>query len=860
MVSQHGPSTNKAAAILRASLNRRTDAATGVPILSTSRHGASSSSASSSAAAARRESGRPPVGFPPLPPSSSADFEQQQQQHRRHPTHDTVDVAAEEDDELHHNHNHRQESLALTDSMHGPGGIVVASSSSRHSSRPSSRNSVHDGHGDIEAALPGLGLSSSEHRARRTSATAKALGSVGRKLSAASLVRQVSGVGSLKDVDLSTTTTNLAPASSTSSPTSAAHHFPPSGGAGKDLDKPYDHHSQQHYHNDQQHHQQHNSCLIRFLHTRWMQVAAAVAVVCIVGAAVGATVGGGAGDDGDGGKGAATLGAHGGNPFGNDGSSNNNNNDNNGGSQQDEWEKWEAEQNYDDGDKYEEEPLVVNEDMEPVSQPQQGGQAEAEEVEEEAGTTTYESPAGAGPQDTTATTTTTETLLPPGAGGSTTGTGTPIWLSGQHFADPALTTIGSAVSFSADGTHLAISAAHSSTVQVYQLNLSDAGRNWLPLGTPLPGKVAALSGDGRKMAVADPAESTVTTYVYSSSSSSDGTNGGGWSIYGTRIVDIWGARSVSLSADGTVLAVAHYPDSICRICPSVASIFDLRNYGAQGQWVQEYDVLGAYDFDFSIDLSADASTLAFSGRVYENAMGSGRWQVKNAFPDFISSHSALSRNGRTAAISLPDCHIFKNTDPTLTDCTNTEAREVSVMEYRDSSTGGWWNRKGVSIGPTTDGLAGTTAIALSEDGNTVAVAVGGAGSGGEAALGGGGEDGAVGGFSGGAEGTSSVPAANNMDPLGPPVRRRRLQDQERLDDSNEDFLGYDAYDVAEAYVRVYRYDEASGDWYVVGEDIGLDSSGATLALSADGHRLAVGSPYGGSDERGYVKVYDMVMQ
>jgi len=281
--------------------------------------------------------------------------------------------------------------------------------------------------------------------------------------------------------------------------------------------------------------------------------------------------------------------------------------------------------------------------------------------------------------------------------------------------------------------------------------------------------------------------------------------------------------------------------------------------------VQEYDVLGAYDFDFAIVLSGDGATVAFSGRVYEKING-GQWQVKNAFPDFISSHSTLSRDGRTAAISLPDCHIFKNTDPTLTDCTNTEEREVSVMEYRDSSTGGWWNRKGVSIGPETGGLAGTTALAISEDGNTVAIAVGGAGFGGEASIGN--DSGAVGGFSGGEVGTSipnqSNSNANYADPLGPPVRRRRLQEvaQERFDDSNEDFAGYAAYDVREAFVRVYRYDDRTGSWYVVGEDIVLDDarSGATLALSADGHRLAVGSPYGGPDERGYVKVYDMVMQ
>ena len=841
MVSQHGtkvPTTNnntKAAAILRASLSRRTDGGA----LHNSRHGPGSA-------------GRP--GRPPVAPTSTTAGGSG----GTAPAFPDVHCAAADGDvEVSSAAAGAagEEGLALTDSIHGPDGLVASSSSSHSRSRPSSRNSlVHSGHGDIESALPGLGLHAEQQRRRSSSAASlRALGSnVGRKLSAATLVRQVSGAsaGNLRDVDLSSSGSvhaptdhrgnpNLLAAAAASSggggggsPTSAAH-FPVSASSpGRDgLDKSsYD--TDHAYHPG---HDRHNSCLIRFLHTRWMQVAAAVAVACVVGAvAVGAAVGG----QRNGGGAAAAAAAAPSSPSSPPAD------------KKSEWEKWEAEQNYDDGDKYE----VVDEDMDmvPIGQrPQQGEdqqqqQQQEQEQDDETGTTEYVSSTGAKPG----------TWITGGGGGGSTTTattetethGTPIWLSATHFADPALATVGSAVSFSSDGYHLAISSAQSSTVQIYRLNLAE-GRNWTPLGGPLPGKVASMSGDGRKVAVADSTESTVTTYRYVPSTDS-------WSVYGTRIIDIWGARSVSLSDDGSALAVAHYPDAICRICPSVASVFELMDFGAQGQWVQEYDVLGAYDFDFSIELSGDGSTLVFSGRVYENALGSGQWQVKDAFPDFISSHSALSGDGRTAAVSLPDCHIFKNADPTLTGCTNTEAREVSVMEYRDSAAGGgWWNRKGISIGPASDGAAGTTALALSEDGNTVAVAAGGAGYGGEAALGG-----AVGGFAGGAEGTSIPTDAAR----GPPLRRRRLQDQEqeqeRLDDSNEDFWGYDAYDVEEAYVRVYRYDDATGDWHIVGEDIVLDASGATLALSADGHRLAVGSPYGGTDERGYVKIYDLVMQ
>ena len=816
MVSQHGPSPNKAAAILRASLNRRTDPQSGAPILPGSRHGpGSSSSGNDGTSHSRRESGRPPVAPPGDLRVAVGD--------------DAVEVG--------------QESLALTDSIHGPDSLHGGASStsrsrldstgSRGSSaggRPSSRNSVHDGHGDIESALPFTSVGSTVGKSSQSK--------LGRKLSAASLVRQVSqgGLsrnGSLSDVDLHTVSSgrtdgrdlvlvgnvNLAPAASGAASAAAiletskvVPRSPLSPASTANTSSSYD----PYYHSE--HEDDVYGCGGRGggrsrCGGRTVRMAAAVAVVCLVGAAIGAGVSRRSSDTSSG----SSVGYNaGGNP----------NKD-----ADDKWEDWEAQHGYDDGDKYDT-PTVVDEDLEPVGGPS------GQEVED----TTYES---------------TSTNSNSGGAGSAQ-PGTPIWLSGQSFASPSLITVGSTVSFSADGRHLAISSAASSTVQVYQLDLSQ-GRSWVPLGTALPGKIATLSGNGFTIAVADPTESTVTTYKYQPAIA-------GWSIYGTRIVDIWGARSVSLSDDGTTLAVAHYPDAICRICPSVASVFELADYGAQGQWVQEYDVLGAYDFDFAIVLSGDGNTVAFSGRVYEKING-GQWQVKNAFPDFISSHSALSRDGRTAAISLPDCHIFKNTDPTLTDCTNTEEREVSVMEYRASSTGGWWNRKGVSIGPETGGLAGTTALALSEDGNTVAIAVGGAGFGGEASIGN--DSGAaVGGFSGGEVGTSipnqSSSNANYADPLGPPVRRRRLQEvaQERFDDSNEDFAGYAAYDVPEAYVRMYRYDDRTGNWYVVGEDIVLDDarSGATLALSADGHRLAVGSPYGGPDERGYVKVYDMVMQ
>ena len=473
----------------------------------------------------------------------------------------------------------------------------------------------------------------------------------------------------------------------------------------------------------------------------------------------------------------------------------------------------------------------------------------------------------------------------PAAGGN--GPDAVSWLQNTRLEDPNLRALGSTVSFSADATHLAISAKQSQTIQVRRRRAD--GRSWDLVDRPLPGTAAVLSADGHRIAVADAAESTVTTYEL---------HRGEWVVYGTRIIDIWGARSVSLSADGTSLAVAHNADAICRICPSVATVFELSSDASE--WIQQDDVLGAYDFDFNVKLSWDATTLVFSGRVYEknvaNDGSSGSsWSIKSSFPDFITAHSTLSGDGRAVAVSLPDCHIFKNVDPAMVECTNVEKYEVSVLEYESSTgSGGWWNRKGVSIGPEMAAHEGTTGIALSEDGDTVAIAVGNRGEGGEAAV----HVGDAIGMDAPKMDPSPLTMNNdqNIDEL--PIQagrnhgensdetnwsddwdkyanyghnlRRGLQksaDYERrrnLDELNwsEDWDQYQstAYESDNAFVRVYRYDETTGDWHVIGEDIALDTSGATVTLSADGSTLAIGVPYGGGISSGYVKIYDLIAQ
>jgi hypothetical protein len=61
------------------------------------------------------------------------------------------------------------------------------------------------------------------------------------------------------------------------------------------------------------------------------------------------------------------------------------------------------------------------------------------------------------------------------------------------------------------------------------------------------------------------------------------------------------------------------------------------------------------------------------------------------------------------------------------------------------------------------------------------------------------------------------------------------------------------------HVRVYRMDDSQSEWVQIGDDIegeaACDWSGASVSLSADGDKLAIGSPNNGAP--GHVKVYQV---
>ena len=370
---------------------------------------------------------------------------------------------------------------------------------------------------------------------------------------------------------------------------------------------------------------------------------------------------------------------------------------------------------------------------------------------------------------------------------------------------------GRSVALSADGTRLAVGApendgngADSGHVRVYEL----VGGAWTQLGADLDGEAAgdrsggsvALSADGNRLAVG--------------ASSNDGNGadsghvrvyelvGGAWVQLG---VDLNGedagdrsGRSVALSADGSRLAVgAPYNDS------NGADSGHVRVYEwTAGGWSQlGAELHGEEDRSGSlVALSADGTRLTvgaplydgdspITGRVRVYRFAAGVWTKLGAYlygESYLGQTGsnetvALSADGTRLAVGSPSFH-------------NGGPGSVRVYEL----VGGAWVPLGVDLDGEDAGDESGISVALSADGTRLAV-------------------GAL------------------------------------FNDGNSSWAGH---------VRVYgligdTWEQLGAD--LDGEDAG-DVSGRSVALSADGNRLAVGAPFndGNGADSGHVRVYELV--
>jgi hypothetical protein len=349
--------------------------------------------------------------------------------------------------------------------------------------------------------------------------------------------------------------------------------------------------------------------------------------------------------------------------------------------------------------------------------------------------------------------------------------------------------------------------------------------------------------------------------------------------------------SVSLSHDGSVLAIgAHKNDGINGIDSGHVRVFQIAK---RNPWVQQgLDIDGEAAGDFSgrsVSLSADGSILAIGAhkndgingidsghvRVYQN--NKGLWKQKGqdidgeAQVDTSGWSVSLSTDGSIVAIGA----IFNQGD-------NSISGHVRVYEFNTSNSS--WEQKGDDIDGEVAGDASGISVSLSADGSVVAI--GSINNGGN-----GNNSGHVRVYE--YDATKNVAQPEQTAPgfgpagwnrLGGDIDGEAAQDKSGLSVSlsadgsivaigaheNDGINGVDS-----GHVRVYQYDATKTEaqlvnqtaanygpagWNRLGQDIDGkaqgDNSGSSVSLSANGLLLAIGAYRNNGPYTGYVRLYE----
>ncbi|MFY0715353.1 T9SS type A sorting domain-containing protein [Seonamhaeicola sp. NFXS20] len=292
---------------------------------------------------------------------------------------------------------------------------------------------------------------------------------------------------------------------------------------------------------------------------------------------------------------------------------------------------------------------------------------------------------------------------------------------------------GTSVSLSADGTIMAIGAPEndgngedSGHVRVFKYNGTN---NWDQIGEDINGKAAgdfsgvsvSLSADGTILAIGAPGNDGngdysghVRVFKY---------NGTDWDqigedIDGVASLDSSG-RSVSLSADGTILAIGAPGNDGNGDGSGHVRVFKYN--GTDWPQIGE-DIDGVASLDSSgrsVSLSADGTILAIGAPGNDgNGDGSGHVRVFKyngtdwpqigddivgvAANDFSGTSVSLSADGSILAIGAPE--YFSGSG------------YVRVFQYTDK-----WNQIGVNIDGEAEGDQSGTSVSLSADGTILAI-------------------------------------------------------------------------------------------------------------------------------------------
>jgi hypothetical protein len=365
-------------------------------------------------------------------------------------------------------------------------------------------------------------------------------------------------------------------------------------------------------------------------------------------------------------------------------------------------------------------------------------------------------------------------------------------------------------------------------------------------------------------------------------------------ILGNLSYEYFGA-SVSISADGTTVAVGAYGNN------GFTGVTRVYKYNATGEWSQLGPTISGVDYGeqsgYSVSLSADGTTLAvgaygnngFTGvtRVYKYNATTGQWPQLGSTISGVDNGErsgagvSISADGTTVAVGAYLNSTYKGVTrvyryngstwpqlgPNILGDGTQELSGHSVSLSADGTTvavGAYGNSsyKGVTrvyryngstwpqLGPTISGVDNEEqsgwSVSLSADGNTVAV-------------------GAFG--NGDNKGVTRIYRYNATTGQWPQFG------QNILGDGTVEYFGYsvsisaDGNTVAvgaqqanntRGVTRVYKYNATTDQWPQLGPNIlgdgTVEQSGYSVSISADGTTVAVGAP-NNSSGRGVTRVY-----
>eukprot|EP00956_Cyclotella_meneghiniana_P022912 scaffold43851_cov40-Cyclotella_meneghiniana.AAC.5 len=372
---------------------------------------------------------------------------------------------------------------------------------------------------------------------------------------------------------------------------------------------------------------------------------------------------------------------------------------------------------------------------------------------------------------------------------------------------------GRSVSLSADGTVLAIGAPYndgngskSGHVRVFKL----VNDSWIQVGQDIEGEAAgdesgrsvSLSSDGTVLAIGatyNDGNGVSSGHVRVFQLVNDNWTQVGQDINGEAAYDYSGF-SVSLSGDGNVLAIGAYGNDGNGFSSGHVRIFKLLVNDSWIQVGQDIDGEAAYnDSGFSVTLSADGYVLAIGAPTNG---GNGSWSGHvRVFDSWTQTQIGEDINGEAAG-DYSGCSVSLSSDGTVlaigapyNDGNGSSSGHVRVFKLDNNS----WTQVGGDIEGEAAGDESGRSVSLSSDGTVLAIGAP--------------YNGGNGGYSG------------------------------------------------HGHVRVFKL--VNDSWTQVGQDIdgeaAYDKSGWSVSLSGDGTVLAIGAPHGNGSSSGHIRVYSSLV-